>query len=125
MEAVTIYVDNIFIPARVGRINGKWCHLMTDGPAEELHAFAQSIGLKRSWAQHEDRPDHLHYDVTEKVRAKAVAAGAVEVSWRDIAGLMKHQREMERRRTNKPRWPSARRVGRLTRFVPKESMADD
>lgn len=89
---MTVFVDDVFIPARVGRLNAKWCHLMTDGPPEELHAFAQSIGLQRRWAQHEDRPERLHYDVTESVRTRAVTAGAVEIPWRKIGDLMDAQR---------------------------------
>jgi hypothetical protein len=49
--------------------------------------MAQRIGLKRAWAQHMDRPNrwHRHYDVTESRRAAAVAAGAVEITWREAA----------------------------------------
>lgn len=36
-------------------------HLATDGSIEELHIFAQSIGLKREWFQ--SHPRHPHYDV--------------------------------------------------------------
>jgi len=37
-------------------------HLAVDGLQEELHRFAQSVGLKREWFQ--DQPDHPHYDIT-------------------------------------------------------------
>jgi hypothetical protein len=56
------------------------CHMTTDGPIGELHAFAQRIGLRREWFQEHKIMDH--YDLTPKMRAKAIAAGAVEVGWR-------------------------------------------
>lgn len=59
------------------------CHMTTDGPIEELHVFADKIGLKRQWFQKHKIVDH--YDLTPKMRAKAIAAGAVEVGWRDQA----------------------------------------
>lgn len=53
------------------------CHLSTDGPIEELHAFAQRIGLRRAWFQeHRLMP---HYDLSPKRREAALAAGAVFV----------------------------------------------
>lgn len=69
-----IYVDT---PRSYNRKRGKWCHMMTDGPIEELHQFAVMIGLKRSWFQ--SQPSHPHYDLTLSFRAKAVQSGAIEV----------------------------------------------
>ena len=100
---MTIYVDDVRIPATVGRYRDRrWCHLMSDqiDPAE-LHAFAQRIGLRRDWFQPGTRlgsrtehdPAGDHYDVTEAMRRRAVAAGAVEI---DRAGLV----ELLRRRRN-------------------------
>ena len=58
--------------------NGKQsCHMATDGDIEELHLFAESIGLKRQWFQSHKRMSH--YDLTPTRRARAVKAGAVEV----------------------------------------------
>jgi len=37
-------------------------HLVVDGLEEELHLFAQSVGLKRQWFQ--DHSHHPHYDIT-------------------------------------------------------------
>jgi len=39
-------------------------HLVSDFCLEELHFFAQQIGLKREWFQ--DHPRHPHYDLTSK-----------------------------------------------------------
>src|SRR5919205_635110 len=71
----------IIFPARVGRIRDRWSHLTADDKPE-LHAFAQRIGLQRSWFQDKSR-GLWHYDVTEGKRREAVAAGAVEISWRN------------------------------------------
>lgn len=75
---MTIYVDDAFIPAKLpGMRPAIWCHMTAD-TKDELHEFARSIGLRRSWFQ--DKPNgHWHYDVTKTVRAKAVKAGAVEI----------------------------------------------
>lgn len=84
---MTVYVDNVYIKARVGRINARWCHLMADSDTE-LVEFAVGIGMKAAWIQDPDARYGAHFDVTESVRAKAVAAGAVEVDWRDLPELM-------------------------------------
>jgi hypothetical protein len=52
---------------------------------EMLHAFAASIGFRRSWFQTPNRP---HYDVTTPPAAeRAIRAGANLVSVRDLAML--------------------------------------
>lgn len=85
---MTVYVDDAYVPATVGHVTARWCHLVTDSddPAE-LHAFAARIGLRRAWFQPGRRPGDgspdptkNHYDLTEEARARAVAAGAVEIS---------------------------------------------
>lgn len=78
-----IYVDDMRMQAKVGRINGRWSHLFTDEVDQtELHEFAESIGLRRSWFQsYPDRPWHNHYDVVDSIRTRAILAGAKEVSF--------------------------------------------
>lgn len=94
---MTVMVDDAFIPARVGRHSSRWCHLMSDASVEELHEFAQRIGCRRSWFQ--DHPNLAHYDLTEAMRRKAIAAGAREVSSKEMARAMwrkiREQREAE------------------------------
>lgn len=59
-------------------------HLMTDGDIDELHRFAQAMGLKRAWFQ--DKPLHPHYDLTTKhARKRAISAGAELVTARELA----------------------------------------
>ena len=83
---MSVYVDDSRIPAKVGRYEAKWSHLTADTTAE-LHEFAQRIGLKRSWFQKGKQPWLDHYDVTERMRQKAIDAGAQAITWRE-AGRM-------------------------------------
>ena len=50
---MTVYVDDYRVPATVGRIRARWSHLFVPAGTdlEELHQFAESIGLRRSWFQ--------------------------------------------------------------------------
>lgn len=50
-----------------------FCHLFSDSSLHELHVFADQLGLKREWFQDKQKP---HYDITESVRARAIALGA-------------------------------------------------
>jgi len=74
--------------------NGKEsCHLTADTP-EELHAFAQRLGLRRSCAQSSGYT--LHYDLIPQKRARAVALGAREVTARERARMIAAQIEKDR-----------------------------
>lgn len=68
---MTVYVDSEHIRWR-GKV---WCHLVAD-TLDELHRFADDLGLKRAWFQ--DRASYPHYDVTLAVRMKAIRLGAIE-----------------------------------------------
>jgi hypothetical protein len=83
---MTVYVDDWRQLARVGRITACWSHLTVgpDDDLEELHAFADRMGLRRSWFQDKPWP-RAHYDVTDSKRQQAIASGAVPVTWRDAA----------------------------------------
>jgi len=80
---MTVYVDDM--KARYGRMI--MCHMIADTDAE-LHAMAATIGVARGWHQGD------HYDIALTTRAAAVAAGAVEITWKQ-AGCM----HLRRRRT--------------------------
>lgn len=68
-----IYVDDL---VDYGWRLGPSCHMWTDSEdLEELHKFAELIGLKRSWFQDKRLK---HYDLVESKRKLAVANGAVE-----------------------------------------------
>jgi hypothetical protein len=70
-------------------------HLRADS-REELHAFAERVGLRRSWFQ--DRPRLWHYDIlSQRLRARAVRLGAVLVSPRQIVRVAKPVEPQEKR----------------------------
>ena len=85
---MTVYVDEIFTAFQdnvATRKYGKqWCHLAvaTDDELEELHRFAQSIGLSRSWFQ--DRKGLPHYDLTPAMQKRAIKAGATPVTRKQL-----------------------------------------
>ncbi len=83
---MAVYVDKL---RDWGWRLGPSCHLVAD-TLEELHAFALGIGLRRSWFQDKRTP---HYDLTEKRRAAAVKAGAVELEDREFVEACKRIRE--------------------------------
>ena len=66
--------------------------MFTDSPnIEELHVFAEQIGMKRSWFQtHRIAP---HYDLTGTRRAVAVGLGAIEVGRREASAIWRARRE--------------------------------
>ena len=83
---MAILVDDAIWPWR-GRV---WAHLVSDTSIEELHAFAQRLGIPERAFQGD------HYDVTDELRDCAIAEGARAVTSRDVvralraAGLRKH-----------------------------------
>lgn len=85
---MTILVDPAVWPFRGHR----WAHLVSDVSYDELHAFAEQLGLPRR-AFHGD-----HYDVPDHLRTAAIAMGAVPVDGRVLvrrlraAGLRRPRR---------------------------------
>jgi hypothetical protein len=51
------------------------CHLTTDGPLEELHAFATKMDLKKD--QFKTRWIGPHYRLTVSQRERAILQGAI------------------------------------------------
>lgn len=76
---MTVYVDDMFRQARVGRLNGRWSHLLADSE-RELMRFALEMGLKSSWLQ-APGTHRAHFDLTEPRRRVAISLGAVEISY--------------------------------------------
>jgi hypothetical protein len=106
---MTVYVDEIVdygdrVKGQARRWGTRWSHLSCGGDCEELHRFAQRLGLRRQYAQHMDRPDHYyhHYDVTPPKRQRALALGAVFKPAREAA----HE-YLQRRRLLQPTGASA------------------
>ena len=81
---MAVYVDDTGLRADVPNgstvVRGRWSHLFAD-TEDELRAFAATIGLKQDWIQHPGQP-HVHFDVTARMRRRALAAGATPVTWR-------------------------------------------
>lgn len=95
-----IYVDPLMdcVP------NEKWphgmaCHMFTDALSdnlEPLHRFAESVGLKRDWFQ--QRPGKLpHYDLTAKMRTRAVLLGAMSLTREEASAIFKHWKKRQNR----------------------------
>lgn len=90
---MTVYVDPLVTHGwRFRGVPTKSCHMLTDGPLEELHAMAEAIGLKRAWFQEAPPASFPHYDLTPSRRAAAVAAGAVELDRRGLVDLLRKLR---------------------------------
>jgi hypothetical protein len=89
---MTVYLDDWRQPARLGPVDDRWSHLVADSD-EELHAFAAQMGMKREWFQHRvGRPHQAHYDLPERARHRALALGAVPVTWRQVGRMMRERR---------------------------------
>ena len=56
-------------------------HLVSDASIEELHLFAENLGLRREWFQRRSVP---HYDLTGVRYDLALAMGARLVSSREL-----------------------------------------
>jgi len=78
---MTIYVDDF--RARYGRM--VMCHMLAD-TEEELHDFAQHIGIARKHYQGD------HYDICLATKRKALRFGAIEVTRRAMVRLRRDYR---------------------------------
>jgi hypothetical protein len=81
---MAVYVDKANHP--LGRMI--MCHMVADSMAE-LMAMADAIGVNRKWFQPRSHP---HFDICKANRAKAIAAGAIEVDRRQLVDAMKRHR---------------------------------
>ncbi|MGW0008084.1 DUF4031 domain-containing protein, partial [Nocardia grenadensis] len=90
---MAVYVDGITDHPQAAKVKGlrhtRWSHLTADTP-EELHEFANRLGLKRAWYQ--DHEYRWHYDVTPPVRAKALRLGAVAIDRYGLAAVVTARR---------------------------------
>ena len=88
-----VYVDNFRCPARVGSIRARWSHLTAD-TREELRDFAARLGLAPEWLQ--DKGDgRWHYDVTDRLRLRAIELGAKPIDIREFGALISARRRAE------------------------------
>ena len=84
---MAVYVDDMYRYA-IGQFRGmQMSHLIADS-AEELHAFARRIGMRRESYQGD------HYDIPLRHRREAIASGAIVVTYRQC-GMMRRRQAVE------------------------------
>lgn len=83
---MTVYVDDM--RAKYGRLI--MCHMIAD-TEEELLAMADKIEVARKWHQHPGFYDS-HFDIALSKRALAVAAGAVQITWKQAGCMITRRR---------------------------------
>jgi hypothetical protein len=84
-----IYVDDMWKTA-YGRFRGMQMSHMIADTLEELHEFADKLGLKREWFQ--DKISGPHYDISLGKRRLAVIYGAKQITLRQCAAICWCQR---------------------------------
>lgn len=87
-----VYVDLVRSypeKAELGWRYTEFCHLLAD-THDELHAMAEAIGIPRRIFQ--DHPYRWHYDLPAPLRPTAIELGAVEVTLREVAELLRTRR---------------------------------
>ena len=65
----------------------KMSHLLADTD-EELHAFASKLGISRNYHQCK-KSNHSHYDICQSKRGQAIHLGALILSRRELALLLR------------------------------------
>ncbi|MBP0633625.1 MULTISPECIES: DUF4031 domain-containing protein [unclassified Cupriavidus] len=83
---MTVYVDDMNAEYRGMRM----FHMIADTD-EELHDMAARIGVARRHFQKAGTPQR-HYDICLSKRKMAVAAGAIEITWRQTGAMTRRRR---------------------------------
>jgi hypothetical protein len=78
---MTVYVDDMRAPFR----HMVMCHMIAD-TSDELRTMARRIGLAEKWIQRENEPGE-HFDVCLSKRAACIKAGAIPISYRELARM--------------------------------------
>lgn len=75
-----------------------WFHVVSTVGSDELHEFAQKLGLSRSWFQSsaEGTASADHYDAHKNRHGRAIALGAALVTTRELA-IRNYDRRITRR----------------------------
>jgi len=65
-----------------------YCH-MVSATIHELHEFAETIGVKRCWYENNRGKKRPHYDIKGKQIEKALEAGAILVTRKELFQFLK------------------------------------
>ncbi len=76
---MAILVDEAIWPWR----DRLWCHLVSDTSLDELHAFAEWIGVPRRGFQGD------HYDIPTEARLVAIEEGAIPSTGRQVVEALR------------------------------------
>lgn len=68
----------------------KMSHMIAD-TTEELLAMVDAIGVQRRWIQYPGTPNE-HFDICLAKRKLAVAAGAIEIGFREYARMVNNRK---------------------------------
>ena len=94
---LTVYVDDWRQRATIREREDRWSHLVADDPGE-LHAMAARLGIPpRGYQRHRRSAALNHYDLPESLRLRAIELGAVAITWRDLARLLREWRRADAR----------------------------
>ncbi|MFJ2504065.1 DUF4031 domain-containing protein [Microbacterium sp. NPDC087592] len=88
------YVDDMRRRATVGRCSARWSHLIAD-TTEELLDFAKVLGLSPEWIQ-KPGTHREHFDVTDGMRIRALAYGAVPITFQELTAVTRRIRAERR-----------------------------
>lgn len=82
---MAVYIDDMY-QSQMGKFGRmKMSHMIADGE-DELHEMAAKIGLARRWYQGD------HYDVSMGLRQKAIAAGAIPITLKQLSAMAMNRR---------------------------------
>jgi hypothetical protein len=79
---MAVLVDPLREYPDAGLPSTRWCHMVSDVGFDELHAFADAMGIPRRRFQGD------HYDLHPALRERAVELGAVEVGTGELVQRM-------------------------------------
>lgn len=85
---MAVYIDTM--NAKYGRMI--MCHMLADNE-EELNDMADIIGVDRKWIQYSGTYK-VHYDICLAKKAKAMNAGAIEITQQQLARLLRNKKKL-------------------------------
>lgn len=86
---MSVYIDDMEV--KFGRMI--MCHMIAD-THDELLKMARAIGMRDTWIQHEGTYRE-HFDVSKNRKLRAIEAGAIEITQRDLATRLIERRDID------------------------------